>query len=528
MLSRKKMASEKNDSICDLGRREFLAGAGAFAGAAALGTPAFAAPSPQVPELVMLSASDLSAAIRTRKVSCREVMATYLDHIDRINPMVTAIVSLIDRETLVAQAADRDAQLARGEYLGWMHGFPHAVKDLALTKNIRTTFGSPLFSNFTPQTDAIMVERLKRSGAIIIGKTNTPEFGLGSQTYNPVFGPTRNAYDPSKTAGGSSGGAAVALALRLVPVADGSDMGGSLRNPAAFNNVIGFRPSQGRVPFGPTAEVFVQQLGYEGPMGRTAADTAMLLSVQAGYDARAPLSLDQDPATFAQPLGRDFKGTRIGWFGNLGGYLPMEAGVLDLCTKALPTFEAIGCTVEEAQPGFPPEQIWSTWRPLRHWAIAGGLIDFYHDPQKRGGLKPEAIWEIEGGMRLTAVDIFKASAARSSLYQALLKLFERYDYLILPTAQVFPFNVDTPWPKEIGGVAMDAYHRWMEVTYLGTLTGCPVANVPVGFNAAGLPMGMQIIGRSRSDLGVLQLANAYEQAAGWNEARHLPPMIRAN
>ncbi len=514
-----------DEAGCRFGRREFLAGAGALAGSLALGIPAFAAPAP-VSEIVMMSGSDLSAAIKAKRISCREVMAAYLDHIERVNPTVNAIVSLVDRDTLIAQAAERDAQLARGEYLGWMHGFPHAVKDLALTRGIRTTFGSPLFADYVPQTDAITVERVRKSGAILIGKTNTPEFGSGSQTYNPVFGPTRNAYDPARTAGGSSGGAAVALALRLVPVADGSDMGGSLRNPAAFNNVIGFRPSQGRVPYGPTSEVFVQQLGYEGPMGRNVADTAMLLSVQAGYDARTPLSLSENPAIFAEPLKRDFNGARIGWLGDLGGYLPFEAGVLDLCTRALPTFETIGCKVEEAAPGFAPEQIWSTWRPLRHWAITGGLVDLYNDPAKRSRLKPEAVWEIEGGMNLTAVDVYKASAARSSLYQAVNKLFDRYDYLALPTAQVFPFDVNMPWPKEVGGVAMDAYHRWMEVVYLGTLSGCPVANVPVGFNAAGLPMGMQIIGRSRADLAVLQLAYAYEQAAGWGGAEHLSPLIK--
>jgi amidase len=525
------MTTTPNDGeyLSRIGRREFLAGAGALAGAAALGVPAFAAPTAvAVPDIVAMPAAELSAAIRTRKVSCREVMAAYLDHIDRVNPAVNAIVSLVDRNALMAEAEQRDAQLARGEYLGWMHGFPHAVKDLALTKGIRTTFGSPLFADYIPQSDAIIVERIRKSGAILIGKTNTPEFGLGSQTYNPVFGPTRNAYDQGKAAGGSSGGAAVALALRMVPVADGSDMGGSLRNPAAYNNVIGFRPSQGRVPYGPAGEVFVQQMGYEGPMGRNVADTAMLLSVQAGYDARVPLSLDDDPAIFAEPLKRDFVGARIGWLGDLGGYLPMEAGVLDLCAKALPTFETIGCEVEEAAPGFPPEQIWNVWRPLRHWAIAGGLVDFYNDPAKRARLKPEAIWEIEGGLKLSAVDVYKASAARSALYQAVNRLFERFDYLVLPTAQIFPFDVNTPWPREIAGVSMDAYHRWMEVVFLGTLTGCPVANVPVGFNAAGLPMGIQIIGRGRADLAVLQLAHAYEQAAGWGAAAHLPPLIRAS
>lgn len=479
----------------------------------------------RIPELVLWDAVELSRAIRSRKVSCREVMATYLDHIEAMNPRVNAIVSLQERSVLLQQADERDAQLARGEYLGWMHGMPHAVKDIAATAGIPTTLGSPLFENHVPDHDSFFVERLKRNGAIIIGKTNTPEFGLGSHTYNPVFGPTRNAYDHTKSAGGSSGGAAAALAMRLVPVADGSDMMGSLRNPAAFNNVIGFRPSYGRVPFGPAPDVFVQQLAYDGPMGRSVEDVAMLLSVMAGPDSRSPLSIEQSPDRFAEPLKQDIRGSRIAWLGDLGGYLQMEPGIQALCQQACTRFESLGCTVEAALPEFSFERLWNTWLTWRHWLVSGQLAELYQDPAKRKLMKPEAIWEIEGGLKLSALDVHRASVARTEWYQALHRLFESYDYLVLPSAQVFPFDVDLPWPKAINGVEMTSYHKWMEVVTLGTLSGCPVINVPVGFNPQGLPMGMQIIGRNHADLAVLQLAHAYEQASGWVK-NHLPPALR--
>src|SRR5665213_57687 len=282
----------------------------------------------------MLDAIALSDAIKSKQLSCVEVMNAYLDHIGKLNPRVNAIVSLQPREDLMKQARNRDEQLALGDYLGWMHGFPHAIKDLEPTAGIRTTMGSPLFKDFVPNSDSILVERIKHAGSIIIGKTNVPEFGLGSQTYNPVFGTTLNAYDQSKTCGGSSGGAAVSLALRMLPVADGSDHGGSLRNPAAFNNVLGFRTCFGRVP-SLYNEVFMPSLSVHGPMARTVSDLARLLSVIAGYDARVPLSIRQDPTEFASPLGRDFKGTRVAWLGDFGGHLPFEAGVLDLCKDAL-------------------------------------------------------------------------------------------------------------------------------------------------------------------------------------------------
>jgi amidase len=364
---------------------------------------------------------------------------------------------------------------------------------------------------------------MKAAGAIVIGKTNTPEFALGSHTFNPVFGTTLNAYDQAKTAGGSSGGAAVALALRMLPVADGSDHGGSLRNPAAFNNVLGFRPCYGRVPAN-TEEVFLPQLGVAGPMARKVADLAQLLAVQAGYDPRVPLSIAQDPAIFRGPLERDVNGVRLGWLGDLDGHLPIEAGILDLCREALHAFEDLGCVVEEVVPAFDPERIWQAWLILRRWQVGTTLAAFYKDPAKRAQMKPEAQWEAEGGGKVSALELSQASAVRTAWYQTVRRLFERYDYLLLPTAQVFPFDAKMRWPKEVAGRPMDTYHRWMEVVIPATMSGCPALSVPVGFNAGGLPMGMQVIGPNHGELAVLQLAFAYEQATGFDKA--LPPLLR--
>ncbi|NWD64998.1 amidase [Pseudomonas sp. IPO3774] len=471
--------------------------------------------------IVELDAIELSRAIHARQVSCHEVMQAYLAQVERFNPTVNALVSLRSHEDVLAEAAQRDRELDQGQSRGWMHGMPQAIKDLAATQGLRTTLGSPLFAEHVPQEDAISVARVRASGAIIIGKTNVPEFGLGSQTYNSVFGTTGNAYDPRLVAGGSSGGAAVALALRMLPVADGSDMMGSLRNPGAFNNVFGLRPSQGRVPHGPAPELFVQQLATEGPMGRSVADVARLLSVQAGYDPRVPLSLKEDPAVLGEPLQRDFKGARLGWLGDYNGYLPMEDGVMSLCESALKDFAALGCEVEHCQPEFSLERLWQTWLVHRHWLIQGSLGAAYADPQKRALLKPEAQWEVQGGLQLSAADVYQASINRSDWYRALGKLFERYDFLLLPTAQVFPFDAQQAWPRLVAGREMDTYHRWMEVVIGPTLAGLPSMNVPVGFNPRGLPMGLQIIGPAQADRAVLQLAYAHEQLTQWVQRR--PP-----
>jgi amidase len=477
----------------------------------------------EIPEIVKLDALALSRAIKSKRVSCVEVMNSYLDHIDRVNPLVNAIVSLQSRDYLLQQAQTRDEQLARGEYLGWMHGFPQAIKDLEPTKGIRTTLGSPLFKNFVPKTDSIVVERMKAAGSIIIGKTNVPEFGLGSQTYNDVFGTTLNAYDQSKTCGGSSGGAAVALALRMLAVADGSDHAGSLRNPAAFGNVFGFRTSFGRVP-SDLIDAFMPSLSVHGPMARTIPDLAMLLATQSGYDPRAPLSMRQYPSIFSGPLERDFKGTRVAWLGDFGGYLPFEPGVLDLCKRSLKVFEQLGCIVEEALPDFPIEEVWQNWLKIRATQVGARFKEFYNDPAKRALMKPELQWEIETGARLSADDISEAGAVRSAWYHVVRRFFDKYDYFLLPSAQVFPFDASTHWPKKINGKTMDTYHRWMEIAVPVTMSGCPALNVPAGFNEQGLPMGIQIVAPNHAEMDCLQLAYAYDQETQW-VTRRLPPIL---
>jgi amidase len=469
-------------------------------------------------ETTNMTACALSDALHQKKLSSRELMQATLDQIDRLNPTYNAVVNLQDRAGLLAQADARDAQLARGESKGWLHGMPIAVKDLANAAGIPTTLGSPLMKNFVPQDDAVMVARMKAAGAIVIGKTNTPEFGLGSHSFNEVFGATGNAYDVNKTAGGSSGGAAVALALRMVPVADGSDFMGSLRNPAGWNNVFGMRPSQGRVPSFPAQDVWVSQLGTDGPMARTVSDLAKLLSVQAGYCPQTPLSIAESGARFAGDLRADVKGRRIGWLGNLNGYLPMEAGILEACENGLRRLEGLGCAVSPMSLGVAPDGVWQTWLAWRRVLVASRLAPFFLQAQNRALIKPEALWEHDQAQGMTAPAFLSASVQRSAFYQHMLSLFDQHDVLALPVAQVWPFPKDWRWPQEIvtpqGTVAMDTYHRWMEVVIYATLAGLPSISVPVGFNAQGLPMGMQLIGKPQGDFELLQLAKAYEDAIG--------------
>jgi len=464
-----------------------------------------------------LPAHALSDAIHNRKISCREVMCATLERIGAVNPAHNAIVSLRDGDVLLREADERDAQLRRGGTpegpIGWLHGIPQAIKDVVPTAGIRTTWGSPVLREFVPAHDALMVQRMKAAGCIVIGKTNTPEFGLGSHTFNEVFGITRNAYDASKSAGGSSGGAAVALALRMLSVADGSDFMGSLRNPAGWNNVFGMRPSQGRVPSWPDPDVWAPHLSTAGPMGRTVQDVAMLLDVQAGYDARVPTSLEVTEP-FAPALDRfEPKGVRVGWLGDLSGYLPMEQGVLESCQQGLRRLEHIGCAVESMRPEFTPEEVWETWLVWRRWLVAARLTPHLANAHNRALIKPEALWEYDRAANLSATQFSAASARRGAFYQQMLAMFERCDALALPTAQVWPFDAELRWPTSIAGREMDTYHRWMEVVIYATFAGLPCISVPVGFGATGLPMGMQLIGGPRGDRALLQLAHAYESAA---------------
>ncbi len=480
-------------------------------------------PAAPMSQITDMSAHALSQAIHSKQFSCREVMQAYLQCVAKVNPQVNAIISLQDDDDLLRQADVRDAQLARGESMGWMHGMPQAIKDLSNTAGIPTVMGSPLMRNFVPAEDGLMAQRMKAAGCIVIGKTNVPEFGLGSHSFNEVFGVTRNPYDLSKTAGGSSGGAAVALATRMLPVADGSDFMGSLRNPAAWTNGFGFRPSQGRVPLWPVADAFIAQLSTEGPMARTVQDVALLLGTQAGYSAKAPLSLasfEKTPDLIAnneqltRATGRfDHSKVKIGWLGDLSGYLAMEPGILAVCEQGLRRFEGLGCTVEPMALGIAPEPVWQAWLVWRRALVAARIKPFLLNPKNRASIKPEALWEHDQAASLTGNELMAASVQRTAFYEHLLTLFETHDFLALPTTQVWPFDAALRWPSHINGIEMDTYHRWMEVVIYATFAGLPCISVPVGFDARGLPMGLQIIGKPQADIDVLQLAHAYEQVS---------------
>lgn len=470
--------------------------------------------------MVEMSAVALSKAIHGRELSCLEVLDAYCAQIDRLNPVVNALVAPLDRDWLRGRSRELDTLLARGQSLGPLHGFPQAPKDIMPAAGMVTTKGSPIFANQLSQADCVVFERMRAGGALFVARSNSPEFGLGGHTYNPVYGTTRNAFDPSRSAGGSSGGAGVAVALRMLPVADGSDMMGSLRTPAAFNHVYGLRTSVGCVPHGPSEEVFFQQFSVAGPMARDIPDLALLLSVQAGFDARLPLTRrSEPPQDWTAQLQRDCKGLRIGWLGDLGGHLPTEPGLLQTCRAALQHFTAAGCTVEEAVPQFDFERLWRAWIDLRSFSVAGANAALYNDPAKRALLKPEAVWEIERGLALPAMAVYDAARVRSAWYETLRRLFDSYDFLVLPSAQVFPFDAALDWPHAVDGREMDTYHRWMQTVVPATMAGLPALAAPAGFGPQGLPAGLQIIGPAQADLAVLQIGHAYDQASGLSRVR---------
>ncbi|MEO8256230.1 MAG: amidase [Acidobacteriota bacterium] len=466
--------------------------------------------------ICFMSAVEMARLIRTRKLSAREALAAHLTQIDRINPRVNAIVTLVP-DLAAAAAADADERQARGKKLGPLHGLPVAHKDLFDTRGIRTTFGSPLYADNIPADDDIVVERMRRAGAITIGKTNTPEFGSGSQTFNSVFGATRNPYDLTKTCGGSSGGAAVALACGLVPVASGSDTGGSLRNPAAFCNVVGFRPSIGRVP-NPKAALAWSTLSTSGCLGRSVADLAFVLSTIAGPDSRAPLSINEPGTRFARPLDRRFKGVRVAWFKDLGG-VPFDPRVRTVVDAHRQTFESLGCIVDQAEPDFLPAEI--AFRVLRAWNTANSYGDRLR--AHPDAFKDTLTEEIKDGLRLTGTDVARAETAHAQLWRRFQAFLETYEYFVLPTTQLPPFDVETPYPTEIAGIRFDSYIDWMKSCWYISATGNPAASVPAGFTPEGLPVGVQIVGRANDDFGVLQLAHAFEQATGFGQ-RH-PPLL---
>jgi amidase len=459
-----------------------------------------------------MSAVEMAQLIRAKKLSAREALAAHLTQIERVNPKVNAIVTLVP-ELAAAAAAKADEMQARGETLGRLHGLPVAHKDLFDTRGIRTTFGSPLYRDNVPSEDDIVVERMRRAGAITIGKTNTPEFGAGSQTFNTIFGATRNPYDLTRTCGGSSGGAAVALACGLAPVASGSDTGGSLRNPAAFCNVAGFRPSPGRVP-NPRSAFAWSTLSTSGCMGRSVADLAFALSTIAGPDSRVPISIDEPGERFARPLGRSFKGTRVAWFKDLGG-VPFDPRVRAVVDAHRKTFESLGCVVEQAEPDFAPAEI--AFRVLRAWNTANSYGERFR--VRPAAFKDTLAGEIEEGLRLTSADVARAETAHGQLWRRFQSFLEKYEYFVLPTTQLPPFEVEMPYPREVAGVRFDSYIDWMKSCWYISAAGNPAASVPAGFTPEGLPVGVQIVGRAKEDFSVLQLAHAFEQATGFGK-RH--------
>ena len=498
-------------------RRDFIGMSlkSSLALSAAMSLPARVLASEMPADITELSASQLSAAIRQRQISCLETMQAYLERIERYNPVYNAIVNLAEQDSLLDQARRADVALDRGEYWGWMHGMPHAVKDLSDVAGMITTSGSPIYANRVAERDSSLVADVRRQGAIVIGKTNTPEFGLGSQTYNAVFGATGSACNPELTAGGSSGGAASGLGTHMLPVADGSDMMGSLRNPGAFNNVIGFRPSKGRVSGG---DPFYQRLSTSGPMGRNTEDTIRLLHSIAGPAGDQPLALQDRLPEAERFAALDLRDLKIGWMGDFENYLATEPGVLGVCESSLRLLESAGARVEPCMPQFDMTELWRTWVDLRHWSRIGAQT-LYNDPAQRALLKPEYIWEIEQSFELTARQVYEAGQARGRWYREVVRLLEQFDFLVLPSAQVFPFSKNIHWPTEIAGRKMDTYHRWMEVVIGASLAGNPTVNVPAGFDAQGRPMGMQVMGRFGQDQRVLEFALAYEQVTDYLQQR---------
>ena len=456
-------------------------------------------------DLCFLGACEQEQLIRSKKISVTQLITAHLDQVERFNPKLNAIVTLTAESALQA-AKEADAQLARQDAIGALHGLPVAHKDLFLTKGVKTTFGSPIYKDNIPQVDSLPVERQKNAGAISLGKTNTPEFGAGSQTFNSVFGTTLNPYDLTKTCGGSSGGGAVALATGMVALADGTDLGGSLRNPANFCNLVGFRPSVGRVPTWP------EQLGWytmsvAGPMARSVEDLALMMSVLSGPDDRSPIALDTPGTIFTSPLQRNFKGCRVAYSEDLGG-LPLEPEVRTVMRAAREVFGRLGCEVVDAEIDLSEAgEIFMLWRAWRTELRIAPLLASHKDQ-----LKDTVIWNAEQGLDLTGPQLARAEAKRTEIYHRMREFMNTYEFFILPVNQVVPFSVDLDYPREINGVKMNTYIDWQKTAYFISAMGNPAISVPAGFTDSGLPVGVQIVGGHRQDLAVLQMAYAFEQA----------------
>jgi amidase len=465
-------------------------------------------------DLCFASATELIRLYRARKASPLEAMQAILGQVDRVNPRVNAIVTLA-RESALAEARAATRALSRRAEPPPLFGVPVVVKDLTITKGIRTTYGSTIYADHVPSEDASTVERLKAAGAIVLGKTNTPEFGAGANTFNAVFGATRNPWNPALTCGGSSGGSAVALATGMGPIAHGTDLGGSLRIPAAFCGVVGFRTTPGLVPVYPR-ELAWDHLSVHGPMARTVADAALMLSVLAGPDDRSPISYAVDTRQFVRAVRKpSVKGWKIAWTPDLAGLIPVDGEVASVAERAARVFRSLGASVETASPDFSEtNDIVLATRGLVMAALHGDKLTRWRDRMQQG-----LVWNIEQGLRLTSQEIGRGETLRTVLWQRVRVFFEKYDLLVLPTVAVKPFPVEQPYPTEINGKPLENYIQWVFLTYAITLTGLPAISVPGGFTKDGLPVGLQIVGRRRQEAAVLAAAAAFERAAPWAEKR---------
>jgi amidase len=469
-------------------------------------------------DLCFTPATELVRLYRGRKTSPLEVMQAVLARIDAVNPQVNAYVT-VAREAALAAARRATAALRRRASLPPLHGVPVSIKDLTATKGIRTTWGSKIFEHHVPAEDALTVARLKASGAIVVGKTNTPEFGAGGNTFNAVFGATRNPWNLALTCGGSSGGAAVALATGMGPLAQGSDLGGSLRTPAAFCGVVGFRTTPGLVPVYPR-ELAWDSLSVSGPMARTVSDVALMLSVMAGPDDRAPLSYDVNTDALRAAVKRpSVRGWRVAWTPDLGGLIPVEPEVAQVAAGATRVFRSLGARVTTASPSFAElNDIVLGTRGLSMAALHGDRLAEWREAMQKG-----LVWNIEQGLALTVRDIGRAEKLRSVLWERVRRFMERYELLVLPTVAGKPFPVEQPYPTELQGKRLENYTQWFFLTYALSVTGLPVISVPAGFTRDGLPVGIQIVGRRRQEASVLRAAAAFEAAAPW--ADHIPPVV---
>ena len=453
------------------------------------------------------TAREMAYAVRTRRISARELLDLHLDRIAERNPELNAIVSL-DAERARAGAAAADQHLAHGAPLGPLHGLPHAFKDTHAVAGWRTTYGSPLYADHVPETDDLVVERIRRAGVVTLGRTNVPEFAAGSHTFNPVFGTTRNPVDATRSAGGSSGGAAAALAAGMVPLADGSDMGGSLRNPASYCGVVGLRPSLGRVPTWPTDNLW-EVTSTSGPMARDVEDLALLLSVMAGPDPRTPHALSEPGGRFAPPLAGSVRGLRVGFTIDLGGLLEVDHAVAAVTEDSGRLLARSGAHVFAAHPDLTPAD--DAFRTLRAWAFQarfGALL-----AERPEAFKPSLADNIRAGERLTGADVAHAYAERTTIAETMRAFFTSYDVLALPVSQVPPFPADQEYPTEINGRPMNDYLDWMRSAYLVTMTGCPAISVPAGATPEGLPVGLQLVAPHGADRFLLEVAAAFERLA---------------